>query len=56
VLRSRELLVKTRGSLENHLRDIQAFGLTIGTVAIGQSDVPGQNLDRRFREGGSARA
>lgn len=34
VLRSRELLVKTRGALDNHLRGIlKAFGLKIGKVA-----------------------
>jgi len=37
VLRSRELLVKTRGALENHLRGIlKAFGLKIGVVAAGR--------------------
>jgi len=37
VLRSRELLVKTRGALENHLRGIlKAFGLKIGNVASGR--------------------
>jgi transposase len=34
VLRSRELLVKTRGALDNHLRGVlKAFGLKIGQVA-----------------------
>lgn len=34
VLRSRELLVKTRGALDNHLRGIlKAFGLKVGKVA-----------------------
>lgn len=37
VLRSRELLVKTRGALQNHLRGIlKAFGLKIGKVATGR--------------------
>ncbi len=45
ILRSRELLVKTRGALDNHLRGIlKAFGLKIGKVAPGRFEARVQEL------------
>jgi transposase len=45
VLRSRELLVKTRGALDNHLRGIlKAFGLKIGKVAPSRFEARVQEL------------
>lgn len=44
LLRSRAMLVKTRTTLDNHLRGIlKAFGLKVGRVAVGR-------LDERVRE------
>lgn len=44
LLRSREMLVKSRGMLDNHLRGIlKAFGLKVGRVAPGR-------FERRVRE------
>lgn len=40
LLRSRAMLVKTRSTLDNHLRGIlKAFGIKVGRVAVGRFDV-----------------